>query len=167
MTKSSESSIPSVLLDTNIVSGLVNADLPPEQMQAVEQIVGMMERSDVTLAATTVMRDELYKIPARWRGPHDAIANTLHTLMTSSGVTWLDPNTGTVVQSPVYASLRRILPDEPDARMIAIGVEHSQDYFMTDDRKSILNRRAQVESVCSIKLRRPTEILGEILSRST
>jgi hypothetical protein len=164
---SSSSSVPSILVDTNIVSGLVKGDLPREQAQAVVRIVEMMQRSDVTLAGTTVMRDELNKIPAPHRSPHIAIADTLRTLKTVSGVTWLDPNSGAVVESPTYTSLRRILPDEPDARMIAIGEEHCQNFYMTDDRKSVLNHREQIASVCSIKARRPTEVLAELTQRST
>jgi hypothetical protein len=55
------SSTPAILVDTNIVSGLVKGDLPHDQAQAVVTIVEMMQRSDVTLAGTTVMRDELNK----------------------------------------------------------------------------------------------------------
>jgi hypothetical protein len=36
---SSSSSVPSILVDTNIVSGLVKGDLPPEQIRAVVRIV--------------------------------------------------------------------------------------------------------------------------------
>jgi hypothetical protein len=161
------SSTPAILVDTNIVSGLVKGDLPHDQAQAVVTIVEMMQRSDVTLAGTTVMRDELNKIPARHRSPHIAVADTLRTLKTSSGVTWLDPNTGAVVESPTYSALCGILPDEPDARMIAIGEEHRQDFFMTDDRASVLKHREQIASVCSIKARRPTEVLAELVRRST
>src|SRR5438445_3049321 len=164
---SSSSSVPSILVDTNIVSGLVKGDLPREQAQAVVKIVEMMQRSDVTLAGTTVMRDELNKIPAPHRSPHIAIADTLRTLKTASGVTWLDANSGAIVESPTYAALRRNLPDEPDARMIAIGEEHHQDYFMTDDRRSVLSRRERIASICSIKPRWPTEILAELTQRST
>lgn len=104
---SNSSSVPSILVDTNIVSGLVKGDLPREQAQAVVAIVEMMRRSDVTITGTTVMRDELNKIPAQWRNSHVAVADTLRTLKTASGVTWLDPNAGAVVESPTYAALRR------------------------------------------------------------
>ena len=164
---SNTSHVPSILVDTNIVSGLAKGDLPPEQMEAVVTIVGMMQRSEVTLAGSTVLRDELNKIPAQHRGPHDAVANTLRTLKTNSSVTWLDPNIGVTVGSMPYAGLRKVLPDEPDARMIAIGEEHRQEFFMTDDRRSVLSHREQIASVCSIKPRRPTEILAELTRRST
>ncbi|PYR24412.1 MAG: hypothetical protein DMF98_15495 [Acidobacteria bacterium] len=160
-------SVPSILVDTCIVSGLAKGDLPPAELQAVMQIVEMMKRSEVTLAGTTVMRDEPNKIPARNRGPHDAVYNTLRILRTSSGVTWVDANSGTVRRNPVYNNLCGILPDEPDARMLAIGVEYSQQYCMTDDRRTILRHRATIASVCSIKPRLPTEILGELLRGST
>jgi hypothetical protein len=67
----------------------------------------------------------------------------------------------------VVAPLCSILPDEPDARMIAIGEGHRQDSFMTDDRASVLKHREQIASVCSIKARRPTELLAELVHRST
>jgi len=131
---SSSSSVPSILVDTNIVSGLVKGDLPREQAQAVVTIVEMMQRSAVTLAGTTVMRDELNKIPAPHRSLHIAIADTLRTLKTASGVTWLDPNSGAVVESPTYTSLRRILPDEPDARQIGedagmVAAHHADAHY--------------------------------------
>lgn len=50
--------------------------------------------------------------------------------------------------------------------MIAIGVEHGQDYFMTHDRRSVLSHRAEVEEICPIKPRLPTEILTELAQRS-
>jgi hypothetical protein len=127
----------------------------------------MMKRSDVTLAGSTVMRDELNRIPAQYRSSHLAVADTLRTLKTSSGVTWFNPNTGSVVTSPAYAALRSMLPDEPDARMIAIGEEHRQRFFMTADRNSILTYRERIASICSIKPRRPTEVLAELIQRST
>jgi hypothetical protein len=51
--------------------------------------------------------------------------------------------------------------------MIAIGEEHYQDYFMTDDRRSVLRHRARIASICSIKPRLPTEVLAELTKRST
>jgi len=126
-----------------------------------------MHKSAVTLAGSTVMRDELNKIPRPARDKHDAIYNTLNILKTSSGVTWVDANTKQVLQNPVYTRLCKILPDEPDARMIAIGVEHGREYFMTCDERSILRLRSKVEAACPIKPRRPTELLGELLRRST
>jgi hypothetical protein len=132
-------SIPSILADTNIVSGLARRDLPLAEQQAVIQIVEMVNRSAVTVTGTTVMRDELDRIPEPYRGPHDAVYNTLRTLKTSSGVTHVDANTGTIVRNPIYAQLCCVLPHEPDARMIAIGVEHGQEFFMTHDRRSILD----------------------------
>lgn len=159
---SNASSIPSIMVDTNIVSGLAKGDLPREQAHAVVKIVEMMQRSYVTIAGTTVMRDELNRIPVQHRNPHIAVADTLRTLKTASGVTWLDPKSSAVVESPTYAALCRILPDEPDARMIAIGEEHRQDFFMTDDRETVLKHREQIASVCSIKPRRPTEVLAEL-----
>ncbi len=162
----SSTSIPSILVDTNIVSGLAKGDLPASELEAVGQLLGLVATGDVTVTGTTVMRDELDQIPMPARAPHDAVYNTLRVLKTCSGVTWLDPATSQVVENPTYTDLRAILPDEPDARMIAIGVEHSQDYFMTHDRKSVLNRRADVEAICPIKPRLPTEIVAELAQRS-
>ncbi len=159
--------VPLILLDTNIVSGLAKGDLPAQEARAVVEIVGMMTRSDVTLAGTTVMRDELNGIPEPARAAHDAVYRTLRILKTNSGVTWLDPNTGAIQQNPVYQRLCDVLPNEADARMIAIGVEHNQEYLMTHDQRTIISRRSAVEAACPIKPRLPTEILGELLKRST
>ncbi len=119
------------------------------------------------MAASTVARDELDRIPLSNRGPHDSVFNTLNVLKTHSGVTYLDPNSGSLIENPTYRSLCSVLPHEPDARMLAIGEEHGQEFFWTFDHKSILSLRSQVAAICSIKPRLGTEIVAELSQPST
>ena len=158
--------MPSILIDTNMISGIAKRDLPPQELKAAAQIMGWVQSSWATVAASTVARDELDRIPLSKRGQHDVVFNALNVLKTHSGVTYFDPNSGSVIENPTYKSLRNLLPDEPDARMLAIGEEHGQEFFWTFDHKSILSRRSQVEAICSIKPRLGTEIVAELSQRS-
>ncbi len=117
------------------------------------------------MAASTVVRDDLERISLPERAPHDAVYYSLNVLKTSSGVSYVDPNSGSVVENPIYANLRHALRDEPDARMIAIGVEHGQEFFWTFDQNTVLSRRSDVEALYPIKLRLGTEIVAELSQR--
>ncbi len=161
-TNSTGGSVPSIFFDTTIISGLAKGDLPQAELRAAAQIMKWAQSGQVTVGASTVSRDELDEIPLSKRGPHDEVYNTLSAFKTSSGVTYFDPNTNSVVTNPIYGNLRLTLKDEPDARIIAIGEEHGFEYFVTDDRKTILSRRSDVEAICQIKPRSATEAVKEI-----
>lgn len=157
--------MPSILFDTTIISGLAKRDLDPLEVQAAAQITQWARRSEVTVGATTVSRDELNEIPIEHREPHDEVYDALMVFKTGSAVTYLDPNTSSVVTNPVYHLLRGILPDDADAKIVAIGEENGFDYLVTDDQRTMLSRREAVQAICSIKLLRPTEAVSEISTR--
>jgi predicted nucleic acid-binding protein len=55
---------------------------------------------------------------------------------------WGDPWGGGIVTctKPLFTELRRIFPDEPDAKHIAQAIMENCNYFVTLDKKTIINK---------------------------
>ncbi len=144
-------------LDTNIVSALVRGDLSPRDQRALHDILGLADSSACTLAASTVVREELERIPPEFQREHLAQYELLAHLR-GSAVTWMDE--GSVVTNSVYAKLRTILPDEPDARHLFQASENAVEQFVTADYKTILRYASEIERVAGVHARSPSQFVG-------
>ena len=107
-------------------------------------MAGMVQRSELTIWASTVAREEIDKIPAEYRQAHVREYEALKTIR-ASNATWIDtdPNStgfGTVVEHSDYQTIRGILKDENDARLVFQGKAGGVSDFVTVDYKSILNK---------------------------
>src|SRR6266481_6082152 len=119
---SSSASIPAVLVDTCVISGLARNDMKPEDAAAFCEMAAMVSDSKLTIWASTVAREEIDKVPVQFRQAHLDQYNALRTIR-ASNATWVntDPGStgyGTVVQHPDYKRFRSILKDENDARLV-------------------------------------------------
>ena len=147
MTSSNSTSPPVVLLDTCVISGMVRNDMKPEDTAAVVQMARLVAQSNLTMWASTVAREELDKIPPRYRQEHIDQYNALKTIR-ASHATWVDTNRastglGTVVEHPDYKRLRGLLRDENDARLLFQAKAGGVTDFVTVDYKSILNKSSE------------------------
>lgn len=65
-----------------------------------------------------------------------------------------------------YKVLRSLGLQDMDAKHIAIAIHHQCDYFLTRDRRSILNHRDRVQAQFpAIKLMRPAELLADLKAK--
>ncbi len=148
---SSASSPPAVLVDTCVISGIARNDMKPADAEAFCQMAGMVQRSELTIWASTVAREEIDKIPAEYRQAHVREYEALKTIRTSNA-TWIDtdPNStgfGTVVEHSDYQTICGILKDENDARLVFQGKAGGVTDFVTVDYKSILNKTDELEQL--------------------
>jgi predicted nucleic acid-binding protein len=84
---------------------------------------------------------------------------------------------GTCINSPrivdvpdeeIFASLRKILPDEMDAQLLTVAIVNHYDVFLTRDHRTILRKRDQVNALFpEIKILKPSELLREFSQKTT
>lgn len=132
--------LPTLLLDTSVISGLVKHELSPEDEAAVHKLLEMAAGGRVTITASTVSREELERIPVTYRSSHLEAYEALQKIQASS--VWLDTTDFSITPTanPEYAVLRAILQDENDARLAYQAKKAGVDAFVTVDRRTILNK---------------------------
>ena len=64
-------------LDTCIPSAMVKHELSSADLQALIAISNLVQKNKLLICTSTVMLDELNKIPAQYRGPHIEVYNAL------------------------------------------------------------------------------------------
>jgi hypothetical protein len=163
-------------LDTNLPSAIVNEDLP-----SVLFSLGIMfahyRMGDTELVTSETMKSELEKIDPQNRAPYLSIYQSLvqvpyaapsrrgQTHFVHGGLGGMVQ--GGIVDEPDFARLRQILglgaKHLPDAEHIFEPINAKIPYFITADRRSILNHQATVEAAFpAIKLRDPVEFVTEM-----
>jgi hypothetical protein len=156
-----------IYVDTCVVSGLAKPDLSPPTIEALWRILDLHEARHVHLLTSSVMKDEIAKIPEQYRTPHRALYTLLAkipiaaTHRTDSGMMLLEVGRGRPADR-LFKGLRSILPDEADARHVFQAVKNGVNYFLTVDKKTILRHRAAVENYCGIKVFSPKEMVEVI-----
>lgn len=136
----------SVYLDTAAVSAAVKGD-HPAQIPALAALIREHEAGKLHLVASTEVLGEIEKIPRRYQGPHLGFYNQLKHLP-AAGVSWIDD----VKAAPIrtmdsdYATLRGILPDEPDRRHVLHAVRNGVSEFVTVDWHTILKYAPKLEA---------------------
>jgi hypothetical protein len=157
-----------IYVDTCVVSGLAKTnDLCPPVIEALWRILDLHEAAQVHLLTSSVMKDEIAKIPEQYRTRHRALYTLFAkipitaTHRTDSGLTLMGVGGGQRTD-PLFKALQGILPDEPDARHIFQAVKNKVDYFLTVDKRTILRHRVAVENCCGIKVFNPKEMVQVI-----
>ena len=160
---SSSASIPAVLVDTCVISGLARSDMKPEDSAAFCEMAAMVRDSNLTIWASTVARDEIDKVPPQFRQAHLDQYDALRTVRASKA-TWIDTNPastghGSVVQHPDYKKFRSILKDENDARLVFQAKAAGVTDFVTVDYRSVLNK-ASALSEAGIQALSPSQFIA-------
>jgi hypothetical protein len=132
---------------------------------------------DAELVTSETMKMELEKIAPQYREPYVAIYQSLvqvqYVAPSRRGQThfvWGGLGgmvQGGIMDEPDFARLRQILgpgpTHSPDAEHIFEALSANTPYFITADRKSILNHQAEIEAAFpAIKLRYPTDFVTEM-----
>lgn len=170
MTFSSSSTVPTVLFDTCVISAFVNSELKPEDATAVFQMAEMARRGQLSICGSTVTKEELSNIPPTYRSSHMKEYKMLSEIR-GSNTTWLDTNPsstafGTIVQDPTFQTLRNILRDENDARLLFQAKMAGITNFVTVDQRSVLNKAADIAAQVGVNVYSPSQYLAST-SRST
>lgn len=139
----------------------------PEDAAAMAKMATLVANSDLTMWASTVAREEIDKIPERYRKDHVDQFNTLKTIR-ASNATWVETNElssafGKVVVAPDYLKLRAILRDENDARLVFQAKAAGVTDFVTVDYKSVLSKADELKTI-GVRAMSPS---GYLLSRTT
>ena len=168
MSNSSDSTTPAVFVDTCVISGMAKGDLKSSDASAVVQMAEMVQRSELTIWASTVAREEIDQVPPEHRQAHIDQYEALR-IIRASDATWVDTSPestgfGLVVEHPYYRKLRDTLRDENDARLVFQAKMAGLTDFVTVDYKSILNKAPDIEENVGIRAVSPSQYVS---SRST
>jgi len=167
---------PSGYLDTNLIIGLAQDDLPRPEMAATRELLRRQKSGTVALYTSHVAKEELQRkaIPGRLE---DLIYLLIENVPAMREEHILPPAFGPKTTGEQYAagfvrirdraleSLEMILPDADDARHVFQAAANRTDYFITCDEKTILRHTAAIEAATSIRPRLPSQVVAELDAR--
>jgi len=161
-----------VYLDTCIISGIAEMDLPDNDIDALINIFEQSKKGKIKIATSLISKEEIGKIPIKYRKKHELIYYLLTDLtyfnylkpIMNYGSTIIGCGVGVGFSShlkrkvdPILNKLKLLLPDKNDALHIFQAAKNKIQYFLTVDRKTILRFENQIEEICKIKVIRPQE----------
>ena len=155
-------------LDTCVASAVAKGELSPADSVAFGTIADAVARSDVTLWASTIMKREMDRIPARHRDPHLAEYNALRKVTAAPSTNWIDDRAdsssfGQVTVHPTFKALAEILPDRTDAELIYQAQAHGVSDFITVDEKTILSRATEIRARVGVNVYSPAQYVTLVL----
>ena len=157
-----EKSTPSeAYLGTSVISGYVKNDMKSTDLNAFEKIVQMSKSGEIVFCASTVVREEIEKIPEPYREKHVEMYETLN-IRKGSVTTWIDDEPlstgyGQSVQDVDFVKLINILTHENDARHLFHAKKASITDIITADYKSILSKVKEIEYKCGLRVYSPSD----------
>jgi len=154
--------LPTLLFDTSVISGMVKQELSSIDSIAIRKVIEMAAEGRITIAASTVSKEEIEKIPAAYRSSHSEAYEALGKLQAVS--LWLDTTTSSASSSqhPEYVAIRAILRDENDARLAYQAKKAGAVAFVTVDRRTILNKASALAAE-GVTVASPSEYLSSTL----
>ncbi len=168
--------IPSVYLDTCIISGIAKMDLPEEEISSLLAVLKHGKKGNLKIITSKVSKDEINKIPIEYRQKHELIYYLLTELPYVHNFRNVWQN-GTIIGvgvgvgfghynrkiDPTLSKLRSLLPHKNDALHIFQAIKNKSQYFLTTDYKTIIKFRNKIEEIHKIKIVSPIE-LDQLLS---
>lgn len=153
-------------LDTCLVSALVKQDIGAAELEALERLIEMNRQGEVSLACSSVVEDELAKLPEHIAERHLRMLKRFQDLpkVRVGGVTRLGA-AGIPTANPrrrLWERLRECLPDEPDAQHVFVAATNRFGFLVTVDRKTMLSRADAVRAACGVRLVSPTGMVAEV-----
>jgi hypothetical protein len=153
-------------LDTCLIAGFAKRDLENEQ-GSLSELLRLRREGRIELVTSSVAGEEI----ERYEGELRALQQDIYALLkeiptvpeqsTDSGLMLMGVGGGTR-EDPVFTALKDALPGIDDARHVFQAVVNGVDYFVTNDRKSILSHAPAVESAVSIAIRLPSQVVAEL-----
>jgi len=148
--------------DTCIVSGLAKNEFAVSRNEKIFEILKKYESKELDLVASELMEQEIAKIPAQYRTPHQSLYLLLGKIprvgeILPNRMLLLGVGGGSRV-NPVYKALREILPDETDAKHILTAMGNGCTHFVTVDERTIIRNREKIKPISEIKIVLPEEL---------
>ncbi len=171
--------MPTGYLDTNLIIGVAKGDLDVTEMAALAGILERRKRGEIVLCTSRVAKEELDRHAQSGTGRTEhliylllddvpavldqfVIPAQLGNSSQGGGLTG-----GVLVKDFLLGKLEQILPHEDDCRHIFQAAHNGMDYFVTDDRKSILQYAEAVEQIVPLKLRSPSQLATELATAAS
>ncbi len=156
-------------LDTCIVSGVAKGDLRLEEEEALLKLLQAWKHGAISLVTSSIAKDEINRIPSRYRVKHEIIYNLLNdvpvaqTHRTDSGLLLVGVGGGRR-EDPLLQALKGLLPDENDALHLFQAAKNGVTYFLTGDRSTILKHCKKIEEVCNVRAVRPVQLANLVFT---
>jgi predicted nucleic acid-binding protein len=172
-----------VYLDTNIISALAKHDMPELTSRALMKLLDLSNMATFKLVTSEVARREIEKLEHLPPDPSldrdKWILGVMYRLLEK--VEFIEDHTvlgfhnqwdryggvsyPLVQDDPTSSALRQIGLDRTDAHHLMLAIRAGCQVFLTCDKRTILNRRHEIESrFPTIKLKEPTELLTDLTS---
>jgi hypothetical protein len=150
------------------VIGLTNQDLGSEQEALRQILVAHKQRGTLDLVTSRVTEQEIQK------GDLPGADEAIYLLL--KDVPFLDEEElvprpvragaglkgPVVVEHPDFGRLRRMLPDENDARHLFQAISNGVEYFVTNDKATILRHSEEIEAAFPIRVLLPSQLVSEL-----
>jgi hypothetical protein len=155
--------------DTCIVSGIAKEDLSPKEQQALLQILRLYKKGDLILKTSSIVKEEIDRIPEKVRGRHEIIYSLISDIplsrakWTDSGLTTVGAGGGSR-EDPLYSELKQLLPDNEDAHHVFQAIKSNLEYFVTTDYRTILRYEKKLKSRFGLRVVSPIQML-EIINK--
>jgi len=153
-----------VYLDTCIISGLAKEDINESERAALLQILKLHKNKVIETITSPVAKEEIDRIPENYRHRHLEEYNLLKGIP-AVGYLRLDffsvSGLG-VKQTKEFGALFSLLKDRDDAKHIYQAYRSEVNYFITVDRRSILNKYDEIYSICKVKVYAPSEFIKNL-----
>jgi hypothetical protein len=145
-------------LDTVLIIGLADNDLPANEQDALTDLLARRKRGEIALFTSVVAREELDRHRSLEHRIHDVIYDLIDDVPTVTeqlprAVTATAPVGSRAISPPVdddrmLVELRQILPGDDDARHVFQAARNALDYFITCDHHTILRFAAEGTGGC-------------------
>jgi predicted nucleic acid-binding protein len=165
---SSSSSAPLVFLDTCVFSAAARGD-QPSHTSAISVLLDSANAGVIHAIASSRVRDELARIPVKYRAPHLA-ALSRTSEFPKSLVTWLETraDVASIQTDSRYRELSTILSGSTDPALVVDALDAGARYWITVDKKTVLSKRSALQSLVPIEVLDPSECVQALgLSSST
>lgn len=159
-------------IDTCVLSATVKNELTADDAHAVSRLEGLIAAGRFTAYTSTVVYEELRKIPDRFQGQHVAAYDSLRRIVGHPTTSFLDDRAtsatfGQTITHPIFASLRNILPDENDARHLFQAHMNGLTDFITVDQRTILSKAPEICKAIGVRVWTPSDYVRSLSSRVT
>jgi hypothetical protein len=158
--------MPTAYLDTCIISGIAKGDIDPAELVSLLQALKAHRAGTIHIVTSDVAGREIEAIPCEHRLKHELIYNLLGSIPVAPrfrrmGSGMLMGVGGARREDPLSIELRKIIPDAGDVDHLYQGAKNAVPYFLTVDVRTILRHASEIEGVCGVKVRLPTQLLLE------
>jgi hypothetical protein len=161
-----------VCMDTCVISAIAKGELSTSECEAMTQIEQLVESGQVTVWASTHVKDELEGIPQQFKQPHLDVYNSFKRIAAHPTTNWIDddPSSVTFQQEtvhPVFKTIQNIIPHEMDVRLLFQACVNNVTDFITLDEWSILRFRDELDAMVGIRTWTLSGFVDNHVERST